>query len=91
MITHENIVRHELIGLKVKIVDSTNKKDIGLEGIVIDETRNTILIESKRKEKKLIKENCVFSFRLGREWVDVDGKIIVARPEDRIKKRFRKW
>ena len=91
MITPENLVRHELIGLDVAVIKSTNGKEIGLRGKVIDESRNTIRIETESGEKTLIKENCTFSFRLGSTWVNVEGKIIVARPEDRIKKRFRKW
>ena len=93
MITPQNLVRHELIGLRVKIADSTNKALIGLQGRVVDESRNTLTIEAKGKEKSLIKDQCVFSFFLPgqRARVRVDGKVIVARPEDRVKKKLRKW
>jgi ribonuclease P protein subunit POP4 len=94
MITPENVVRHELIGLKVRIASSDNPEIAGLSGRVIDESRNTLTIETPGKgEKRLIKDQCVFSFYLPsvRKRVKVDGKIIVARPEDRIKKKFEKW
>jgi len=95
MITPYNLVRHELIGLQVKITDSTNKELKGLKGRVIDESRNTLTLEikGKLKEKKFVKEQCVFSFYLpdARKWVKVDGDVIVARPEDRIKKKLEKW
>ncbi len=91
MITPQNLVRHELIDLQVKVVDCTNKASVGLTGRVVDETRNTLVIESEGKEKRLVKEQCIFSFKVGGKWVRVDGKIIIARPEDRIKKRFIKW
>jgi ribonuclease P protein subunit POP4 len=93
MITPQNLVRHELIGLKVKIADSTNSALIGLQGRVVDESRNTLTIEAKGKEKSLIKDQCVFSFLLPdkKTRVKVDGSVIVARPEDRVKKKLRKW
>jgi ribonuclease P protein subunit POP4 len=92
MITPENLVRHELVGLFVRITKSTNPVNVGIEGRVIDESRNTITIETKKGKKSFIKEQCVFSFLLpDGERVRVDGRVLVARPEDRIKKKFRKW
>lgn len=91
MITPKNIVRHELIGLKVKVVDSKDKKLIGLVGEVVDETRNTISIETKGKVRNIIKEICTFSFKIPSGWIRIEGKLLVARPEDRIKKKFNKW
>ena len=92
-ITPENIVRHELIGLHVKVVDSRDPSNVGVGGRVIDETRNTLIIEKEDgSTKTLVKENCVFSFEYepGKR-VKVDGNLLVARPEDRIKKKQKKW
>jgi ribonuclease P protein subunit POP4 len=93
MITPENIVRHELIGLSVKVYSSPDSTAVGAEGRVIDETRNMLVVETESGEKRLVKEQSVFSFRLpdSGKWVRVDGKVIVARPEDRIKKKLEKW
>lgn len=92
MRTPENLVRHELIGLRVRIAESTNPKNIGLAGKVIDETRNTLVIERPDgREISIAKNHNVFSFEVGSVWVKVDGRIIVGRPEDRIKKKFKKW
>ncbi len=91
MITPEDLVRHELIGLDVKITSSSNLVNIGIQGRVVDESRNTLTIETKAGTRTVIKDQCEFSFRLDRKWVKVDGKLLVARPEDRVKKRFRKW
>ena len=51
MININNIIKHELIGLKAEIVDSRNKANIGIKGKIIDETKNTIIIEHKSKKK----------------------------------------
>jgi len=88
-ITPTNLVRHELIGLKVKVVKSSEKTQKGLTGVVIDETYNTLKLETKKGEKAVIKSNCVFIFTLpDKTKVQVDGKVLVGRPEDRIKKKF---
>jgi ribonuclease P protein subunit POP4 len=90
----KNLVRHEIIGLNVKIAGSKNPKMLAINGKVIDETRNTFIIEKvDRREAVIAKEDCIFSFHLPEEkhWVMIDGKILIARPEDRIKKKFKKW
>jgi len=88
-ITPTNLVRHELIGLKVKVVKSSEKTQKGLTGVVIDETYNTLKLETEKGEKAVVKSNCVFIFTLpDKTKVQVDGKVLVGRPEDRIKKKF---
>ncbi len=104
MITPQNLVRHELIGLEVLVEKSTNKSLEGLSGTVLDETRQTLTIKTGKKggnrqslfhastEKKIPKDICTFIFILsGNQKVRVDGNILVSRPEDRIKKKLRKW
>ncbi len=95
MITPQNVVRHELIGLRVKVAYPPGTKPSSAEatGKVVDETRNTLTVESAGKEKVFIKDQCTFSFYLPgpKKWVRVRGDVIVARPEDRIKKRLKSW
>jgi ribonuclease P protein subunit POP4 len=91
-ITPYNLVRHELIGLKVKIKDSSNKSQIGLEGRVIDETFKILKIETNKGEKSIPKDIAIFIFTLPNGTkVQVDGKILIGRPEDRIKKKLPRW
>ena len=92
-ITPQNLVRHELISLPVKIMQSTDSTQKGISGKVIDETYNIITIEGKNgTEKKAVKGNSVFLFTLpDKTKVQVDGKLLISRPEDRIKKKFPKW
>jgi len=97
-ITPENIVRHELIGLRVKVEKSTDKSLEKLSGKVIDESYNMLRIEGKKrgekkaKEKSIPKRNSIFIFTLPNGVkVEVDGRLLVSRPEDRIKKKFERW
>ncbi len=92
MITPQNIFRHEFIGLQVKVADSSHKGFKGIEGKIVDETKNTIKIEDDEGNEKIIPKKVVtlhLNLPDGSK-IEIDGKIIVARPEDRIKKRFRK-
>ena len=92
MITPENLVKHELTGLEVEIAGSSNKSMISIKGRVIDESRQMLTIKTVDGEKKVPKALCSFIFTLpeGKK-VKVDGELLVSRPEDRIKKKFRKW
>lgn len=91
-ITPQNLVRHELIGLKVKISDSSDPSQKGLVGRVIDESYNTLKIETKKKEKIIPKVNSIFIFALPNGVkVEVDGRLLIGRPEDRIKKKIQRW
>lgn len=89
--TPENLVMHELIGLAVRVSSSSDPGKKGIAGKVIDETRNTLLAETKNGERKVLpKKECVFRFTLpDGAVVEVDGKAIVSRPEDRTKKMQR--
>ncbi len=92
MISPENILRHELIGLEVTVAESTNKQIVGLHGKVVDESRQTLKIKSEKGEKTVVKDQCIFSFCLPTGiCVRVEGKQLVSRPEDRVKKKLSKW
>jgi ribonuclease P protein subunit POP4 len=57
----ESLARHELIGLEVQVVASSNSSQIGLKAQVVDETRNTFLLETKAKVLRLAKRNTSLS------------------------------
>jgi ribonuclease P protein subunit POP4 len=92
-ITPQNLIRHELISLAVKIKDSTDTNQKNLKGKVIDETYNTLKIETKEGKERIIpKSNSIFIFTLPNGVkVQVDGKLLISRPEDRIKKKIPRW
>jgi len=73
--------KKELIGLTIKIIDSKNKSNIWLEGKVIDEMKNLLIIKSKKKMKKIIKKDVVIEVNGTR----IDGEMLAARPEERLK------
>ena len=88
------MIGREFIGLRVRVKESTDPSKRGLEGTVVDETLNTFLIDVGGKLKRVAKKECRFAFFTGGEWVCIDGRLLMARPEDRIKKErhlSRKW
>ena len=91
MITAKNLVHHEFIGLNVS-VSSLKNKSLKLKGTIIDETKNTIKIEGFDMIERIIpKKDAIFIFEIPNgEKIEVDGNILSIRPEDRIKKRFKK-
>ncbi len=86
----QNILAHELIGLKVRVVYASDPSLIGLEGRIVDETMHLLVIETEKGEKKVQKRVAVFEFILPMgERVVVDGALLEHRPEERTKKLWR--
>ena len=77
----EKILRGEFIGKKIKIVDATNPSNIGIEGEIIDETKNTFTIKTNKGNKKIIKSNTTLEI----DNLRINGKLLEKRPEERIK------
>ena len=86
MITPENIINHELIGLNTQIVDSTNNQIVGLGGKVVDETRSTFTIQTQNGLKMFPKEHSKWKFTINEtQSCVIDGLTISKRPEERLK------
>jgi len=86
-----SIVQDEFLGLESMVVKSLNPNTVGIAGKVVHETRNTFTISQNGEHKVLVKDTSVFSFIMtDGTVVEIDGKTIMGRPEDRIKKRLRR-
>ncbi len=55
-ITPENLVYHTLIGLETVVAESTNLDMVGIRGVVVDETKNTLLITTGCSDFSAMKE-----------------------------------
>ena len=76
------MLRGELIGLEV-IIDKKTR------GRIIDETKNMFVVRTKEMQKKYIKKSHEFEFIFQNKTVRVNGGLLVAKPEDRIKMRIK--
>jgi ribonuclease P protein subunit POP4 len=88
MITAENILSHEIIGLNAKVLESSNRTLINTSGRVVGETKNTITIRTKSGLKKVIAKNTAkrIRFKLPFGACFINGIELIGRPEDRISK-----
>ncbi len=81
-----DILRHELIGLDIEIVKAKNKALGGIKGKIIYETKNLLHVETKKGIKKIIKDQIIIRLRFKGKMLEINGKLLVGRPEERIKK-----
>jgi len=95
-ITPNNIHMHELIGLNVEVIASPDRQMIGLQGEVVDESKNMLIITQQKTTEEvqqvmIPKKDCYFRFKLPTgELVDVDGSLLNKKTENRIKNVMRK-
>jgi len=86
-----SILQSEFIGLEAKVVRSQNQSQIGIRGKVLNETQKTLTISYNDKEKRIIKGTSSFQFTFpDKTVIEVEGKVLIGRPEDRAKKIVRK-
>jgi len=91
MITPQNILRHELTGLDVRVEQAQNHNLNGITGLVVLETRNMIYIRTRAGVKKVAKKGVIFRFTLpSGKRVDVTGTVLVMAPEKRINMRIKR-
>ena len=79
--------RGEIIGRDCRVTESRNRSQIGIEGRIVDETQNTIVLEIGDITKRIPKKGSAFII----SDKEIKGDLLVGRPEDRIKKKFKKW
>ena len=81
----KDLLRDELIGLEVEIVDSANPSDIGAKGAIIDETKHTLTIADGRRRRYWKKNITIRTAYKGRT-VRIECRLLVGRPHERIKR-----
>lgn len=84
-----NILRNEIIGLDAEVLSDSNPANVGIRGKVIDETMKTLVIRGMGTHR-IAKQEAVFKFLLDGVAVKVEGKALMGRPEDRVKKKIKK-
>ncbi len=84
-----NLIYHELIGLKVKVLRHSDPGIEGREGTVVWETSRTLIIRlPDNREITVLKPGALFLFRLKERDVQIKGEDILGDPVERVK-RFR--
>ena len=83
-LTAETLVRHELVGLDVRVVSASNPDVIDVSGEVVTETTRTLGIETDGQVSHVPKESATFKWTLpSGEVVRTAGERLLARPARR--------
>jgi ribonuclease P protein subunit POP4 len=61
----------------ISIINSNDPTLVGIQGKILEETRNTIIVQTQNGEKTFAKDV-------------IDGATVTQRPEDRINRKYRR-
>ncbi len=75
---------HELVGKEIEVVSSTNKSLEKIQGMVVDETKETIAVRHAGKTKTLLKSAIMIKILPAGPLVA--GRDIIQRSENRLKR-----
>ena len=81
-----HIINLPWLSRNLEVTDSTDPTLVGISGIVVDETRRTILVNTGGNEVTLAKNTIRFTI----EDEEIDGTLVGQRPEERIGKAYRR-
>ena len=84
MKTIKKAFKEELIGRKIKVIDAKNRTLVGIQGIVIDDTKFTLLIDTPHGVKRVIKAQCVFELDLDGLKIKAEGRELIGTPDERL-------
>lgn len=84
MITEENLVIHELIGLNANISDSTNPQLVNTQGKIMDETKSMLILNTRNGFKMIPKKFNTWKFYVHEQEVTLNGSLIAKRSYDRL-------
>ena len=70
----------------LEVIDSTDPTLVGISGVVMDETKRTIIIQTSNNEITMAKDTIRFTI----EEAEINGSKGGQRPEERIGKRYRR-
>ncbi len=76
-----NMIQNEWMGKDVKVIKAANASLVGISGIVVDETKEFIMIETKNGVKKVNKANVVFTIN----GQTIEGEMVHVAPQERLK------
>lgn len=82
----KDILKSEFIGKMIIVKNSKNSSLIGIKGTVVDETKNTFVIEMDGSKKRLLKNQISFLIETQNKKMIIEAKRLCFRPDERVKK-----
>jgi len=80
------IINLPWLSRKIEVTESSDPTLVGISGMVLDETKRTIVVNNGSKEVTFAKDTIRFTI----EDEEIDGSIVGQRPEERIGKAYRR-
>lgn len=71
-----------LLGKQVEVIQSSNRYEVGIKGLVIEDTKNTIKVRTENGVRILIKNNIILMINDKK----IDGNLLIGKEEERIKR-----
>ena len=71
-----------LLGKQVEVIQSSNRYEVGIKGLVVEDTKNTIKIRTEKGVKTLIKNSIILMINDKK----IDGNLLIGKEEERIKR-----
>jgi ribonuclease P protein subunit POP4 len=71
-----------LLGKQVEVIQSSNRYEVGIKGLVIEDTKNTIKVRTENVVKILIKNSIILMINDKK----IDGNLLIGKEEERIKR-----
>lgn len=84
MITAENLLIHELIGLNTEISASSNSHIVGKCGKIIDETKSMLILNTGNEFKMIPKKFNTWKFFVEEKEITINGTLLEKRSFDRL-------
>lgn len=78
-------MNEEIVGKHLRVVQSSNRDCLNLEGLVVDETMHLILIQTPKGLKRLIKRAHTFAVANETKRFLIDGRLLEKRSEERVR------
>ena len=84
-VSPQNVLRHELVGLFARIVESPDATLRGMSGTIVFETKNTISLRNYFITRHVAKRAALkMELRTPFGACFISGSALIGRPEDRI-------
>lgn len=90
MPSYDDIIKGEYIGRIVEVSNNNVYSGKHIEGVIVDETKNTFKIQTRKGIKIFLKKNIILKDKYNIESTHVEGKVLIGKPEERLKKKKRR-
>ena len=78
---NNKIVHVEWIGTHIEVVHATNQSLIGMEGVVVDETKHALVLKTPKGEQTIPKKGTQFQLIIKNKSYVVQGDDFLISPE----------